>query len=771
MSGTDLNTGLSEAEAHNRAENGQANGGFTVKTKSVFRILCENIFTLFNLINIVLDVLVISVGSISNSLFMGVVICNTAIGIFQEIRAKRAIDKLSVLSEPKAEVLRGGIRRTVPTGDVVIGDIMILSAGMQICADGTVLEGECETDESLITGESDAILKAVGSEVFSGSYVTAGCVKAEVTRVGADSASGRITSAKYYRKPSSDMTNAINKIIRILSYIIVPFGVIMFTKSLFFLKTSLKTVIIGTVAALIGMIPEGLVLLTGIALAVSVIRLSKRQTLCRDLYCVEQLAATDVLCVDKTGTLTEGKMKVTDVITVNRDFDAGAALSAFVGAFPERNPTLEAIAASFPADGSVKVVSTIPFSSARKFSAVQTENCGTFVLGAMEYLHPKNGEEIREQCEALYSKGSRVLVLCHTHAPICGGVLPEDLIAAAIVALSDVIRPAAEKTLKYFAAQGVAVKIISGDALQAVVSTARRVGLPDAENAVDMSAIPDEQIPDICVKYSVFCRTTPEQKLLIIRALKAAGYKTAMTGDGVNDVPALREADCSIAMSEGSDAARTVSQVVLLNSDFSSMPAVFTEGRQCINNIRRSAALFLSKTVFSVLLTTLYLFLPLNYPLIPIQLTLISACAIGIPSFFLALETNSSRVEGGFLRKVMNKALPGGVSAAVGVASLNLLDLAFSITDQELATIAALVTAAAFFGVLWNTCRPFNKRRGALFLATAGIFSLAAVLLNKLFCLVPLSGLGTLLLCGTVAAVLLLQAILRRFLERQEKYY
>ncbi len=767
MPGTNPDTGLSESQARQRAENGQANNGFTVKTKSVSRILCENIFTLFNLINIILAILVISVGSIRNALFMGVVLCNTAIGIFQEIRAKRAIDKLSVISEPKAEVVRDGTRRTISADDLVIGDIMILSAGMQICADGIILDGECETDESLITGESDVICKSVGSEIFSGSYVMAGYVKAEVTRVGANSMSGRITSAKYYKKPSSDMMNAINKIIRVLSIIIVPYGVIMLAKSLVIVKSPLETGVTSTVAALIGMIPEGLVLLTGIALAVSVIRLSRRQTLCRDLYCVEQLARADVLCIDKTGTLTEGRMNVSEVLPVDNDFNIAAALSRFVGAFPEQNSTLKAIAERFPADSSDKVISTIPFSSARKFSAVHLEKSGTLVLGAAEYLHPQNYEEIREKCEALYSEGNRVVVLCRSASPIMGNSLPDDLTVKAIVALSDVIRPTAPKTLEYFASQGVAVKIISGDALSAVVNIARRVGLPDAASAVDMSGIHDEQIPEICDKYSVFCRTTPEQKLRIIKALKAAGHKTAMTGDGVNDVLALREADCSIAMSSGSDAARTVSQVVLLNSDFSSIPMVVKEGRRCINNIQRSATLFLSKTVFSVLLTTVYLFLPLNYPLMPIQLTLISACAIGIPSFFLALETNKNRVVGSFLKNVMNKALPGGIAAAVGVASLNILDLAFSLTNQELTTIAAFVTAAAFFGVLWNTCRPFNKRRGVLFALTAGVFSLASLLLNKLFYLIPLSNFGTLLLSCTAAAVLLIQMALRKFLERR----
>lgn len=767
MFNTNLKTGLSEEEACRRAENGQSNSGFTAKTKSISQILFENIFTLFNLINIVLAALVFFVGSFRNALFIGVVVCNTAIGIYQEIRAKRAIDKLSVISEPKAEVLRDGTGKTISADDVVIGDIMLLSAGMQICADGIVREGDCEINESLITGESDAIYKTIDSEVFSGSYVSAGFVKAEVTRVGTQSMAGRITSAKYFKKPFSDMMNAINKIIRILSVIIIPYGLVMMIKSLLVVKSPLETSVTSTVAALIGMIPEGLVLLTGIALAVSVIRLSKHHTLCRDLYCVEQLARVDVLCIDKTGTLTEGKLNVSEVVTTDAGFDAEKALADFVGAFPERNSTLKAIAEKFPINDSSAVIRKIPFSSARKYSAVQLKNGETLVLGALEFICPNCSGEILKKCEAFYADGYRVVVLAHSPKPLNGNSLPDELIVKAIITLSDIIRTTAKQTLEYFASQDIDVKIISGDALPAVVSIARRVNLANAENAIDLSQVPDELIPDICEKYSVFCRANPDQKLLLIQSLKALGHKTAMTGDGVNDVLALREADCSIAMSTGSDAARTVSQVVLMDSDFSSIPLVVQEGRRCINNIQRSSTLFLSKTVFSVLLTTLYLFLPLNYPLMPVQLSLISAFAIGIPSFFLALEPNTNRISGSFLKNIMTKALPVGISAAVGVAALNVLDIIFSLSNQDVTTMAAFITAAAFFGGLWNTCRPFNRIRAAMCALLLGLFSAAAFFFSKLFYLYRLSAMSTLLLVIIILAVLLLQIALRKFLGKR----
>lgn len=766
MTNTNPTTGLSSEEVSARIANGQVNTGKSSKTKRISQIFCSNIFTLFNLINIVLAVMVISVGSPRNALFLGVMICNTAIGILQEIRAKRAIDKLSIISEPKAEVIRNGERKIIASNELVIGDIMLLSSGMQICADGVVIDGECETNESLITGESDAIFKSAGAELYSGSFVSAGFVTAEVTGVGAESVSGKITSTHKYKKPSSEMMNAINRIIRLISFIIIPFGLIMLTKSIFVLKEPLDSSVTTAVAALIGMIPEGLVLLTSIALAVSAIRLSKRDVLCQDLYCVENLSRIDVLCLDKTGTLTEGRMNVFKVITTDKSFDIKGALSAFSAAFHEKNSTLKAISEYFGENSSEKAVKTIPFSSSRKFSAAQIEGRGTIVLGAAEFVCPDIPNELKPHYEKLAAKGYRMVILCQSPNPIENGTLPNNLIVKAVIALSDVIRPTAAKTLNYFKKQSVSTKIISGDAVSSVVNIAKQVNLPNADNAVDMSEISDELIPDICEKYSVFCRTKPEQKLLLIRALQTQGHKVAMTGDGVNDVLALCEADCSIAMQSGSDAARTVSKIVLMNSDFSSIPQVVYEGRRCINNIQHSASLFLSKTVFSVILTTIYLFLPLNYPLVPIQLTLISGLAIGVPSFLLAMEANKSRVEGNFISNVMAKSLPGGISAALGVSTLNILNIIFGFSSDEITTMAAVVTACAFFGVLWNTCKPFNLKRAIMFALLLATFSISAVVFHNVFYFVTLSEKCTIILVEVAAAVLICQMILRRLMSK-----
>lgn len=767
MNSVDINKGLTVSQVKERTANGQSNGGFEIKTKSVFRIVCENVFTLFNLINLILAVMVFAVGSYRNALFMGVVICNIAIGIFQSIRAKRAIDKLSIISAPKARVIREGEEQIIPVGDVVLDDIMILSSGMQICADAVVLDGECETDESLITGESDAVFKKSGDELFSGSFVVSGRVKARAVRVGAESASGKITSgSKYIKKTDSEMMKSINLIIKIVSVCIMPFGAVMLFKSLCVFDRPVDEAVTSTAAALIGMIPEGLVLLTGIALAVSAIRLSRRETLCRDLYCVESLARVDVLCLDKTGTLTEGCMEIRNIEPLDggcSDKELDDALNAFVSAFPEPNSTLKALAERYNNGTAHALRGTVPFSSARKWSAAEFEGLGTLVLGAPEFVLGK-GSNISESCEKYTSSGLRTLVLARSplSPPKETGKLPDDLKASALIVLSDKLRPSAPATLDYFREQGVDIKIISGDDPAAVSQIAKRAGFENYNKYVDMGTVSDEDITHIAEKYSVFGRTTPDQKLLLIKALKAAGHKTAMTGDGVNDVLALREADCSIAMQSGSDAVRAVSQIVLMNSDFSSMPLVVREGRRCINNIRRSASLFLTKTIFSFLLTVVYLFLPLTYPFKPIQLTLISAVIIGIPSFLLAMETNKERVSNGFLSHIFKRSAAGGISAAFGVGLLTAAEKVWGISLEAASTMAMIITAAAFFGTLFEICRPFTKLHAVMYAALVILFAAVALLFPGLFYLVGLSLTEKTILPVLCAVVILLQIILRK---------
>lgn len=760
MQNTDIKKGLTAAEAAERVKKGQSNGSLDIKTKSVPKIFFDNIFTLFNLINVILAVLVGLVGSWRNMLFMGVVISNTAIGIFQEIRSKRVIDRLSIISAPKAHLIRGGSEQVLPISEIVIDDIMLLAGGRQVCADGVILDGECEADESLITGESDPVPKKPGDEVFSGSFIVAGDCAAQATRVGAQSVSGKITSgAKYVKKRSSEMMNSINKIIRAVSVCIIPFGAVLFFKAFFVNKLPVETGVTSTVAALIGMIPEGLVLLTSIALAVSAIRLGQRQTLCQDLYCVEALARVDVLCLDKTGTITEGCMELNEVKALDERFDIEGALNAFSSAFREPNATLKAVCERYSGASELAPVKTVPFSSARKWSAAQFEELGTVVLGAPAFVLGEDYAHISDICEEYSAKGFRVLVLAHSPLPLDGNSLPSGIAAKAVIILSDKIRSTACDTLEYFKKQGVVLKVISGDDPVTVSNVAKRAGLDNAENYVDMGGISDGDIPEAAAKYTVFGRVTPQQKLLLVKALKAAGHKVAMTGDGVNDVPALREADCSIAMQSGSDAARSVSQLVLLNSDFASMPLVVGEGRRCINNIQRSASLFLVKTIFSFLLAAAFLFLPFGYPFKPIQMTLISALAIGAPSFLLALEPNKSLVRGGFLANVMKKAAPGGISVAVGIGLLTAAEGIFGYPPEQVSAIATLLTGFACFLVLANVCRPFKPWRAVMLGVLIAAFAGAVLLFPELFYVVPLTGHQWAALGVLAAVVLAIQSI------------
>lgn len=764
---TDINKGLSSSEAEERARSGKSNGSFDVKTKSVGQIFRENIFTLFNLINIILAALIVMVGSYRNMLFMGVVISNTAIGIIQEIRSKRVIDRLSLISAPKAHLLRDGKETELPVADIVPDDIMLLSSGRQICADGLVLDGECEVDESLITGECDPILKKSGDELLSGSFVTSGSVRAQAIRVGADSYSNRITSgAKYVRRNSSEMMKAINRIISVVSVCIVPFGIVLFLKSVYVTHQTLENGVVSTVAALIGMIPEGLVLLTSIALAVSSIRLARENTLCQDLFCVESLARVDVLCLDKTGTITEGCMQVEETVPFGSGFDCEKALSALCSAFSDVNPTLAAVRERYGKAADMELSAAIPFSSARKFSAAAYKEYGTVALGAPEFILKTVTDEVNDAALQYRKRGMRVLLLAHSGSECTRDALPDDMQPKALVVLADKIRSSARETLDYFRKQGVTLRVISGDDPLTVSCVAARAGLENAEKYVDMSTVSEEETAEAAEKYTVFGRVTPWQKLALIKAMKSAGHKVAMTGDGVNDVLALKEADCSVAMQSGSDAARSVSQLVLMDSDFASMPRAVEEGRRVINNIERSAALFLVKTIFSFLLAVLFLILPLPYPFRPIQMTLISALTIGIPSFLLALEPNHEMVRGKFIANVLKKAAPGGISAAVGVGLLTAAGQIFSIPQAIVSVMAVILTAAVSFAVLWNVCRPFRTWRAVMLALLVAAFVGALTLFGKVFYFVMPDTVQWVILLVITAAALALRWLLGKLSDR-----
>ena len=756
----DPESGLSDAQVQQRVQAGKVNRDASVPTKSIGRIIRDNACTLFNLINAVLAMAVLLVGSYKNLLFLGVVFCNLIIGTVQEIRAKRTVDKLSLLSAAGAQVIRGGKKQTVPLDEVVLDDILELSSGGQIAADCVIRSGECEVNESLVTGEADPIHKTVGDTLLSGSYLVSGRCRAQVEHVGTDNYIATISAgAKQLKRAQSAIMDALNRIIRFVSIMIIPVGALLFLKQLSIDGNTLQQAVVSTTAALIGMIPEGLVLLTSSVLAVSVIRLSRHRVLVQELYCIEALARVDVLCLDKTGTITEGRMELHDVVPLGNACRAQAeqALGALACAQEDGGPTMDAVRRRYPSSSGWAAVQTVPFSSEKKWSGASFAGHGTYVLGAPEFVLRGNIGGIEPEM-ARYTRENRVLLLAYADGGFVGRGLPEGLCPLALILIRDVIRPQAPDTLRYFADQGVGLKVISGDNMHTVSAIARRAGLEGADRCVDASTLKtEEELAEAAERYTVFGRVSPMQKQQLVRALKAQGHTVAMTGDGVNDVLALREADCSVAMASGSDAARNVAQLVLLDSRFDAMPRVVAEGRRTINNIQRSASLFLVKTIYATLLAVLFLLIPLPYPFMPIQLTLTSVFTIGIPSFVLALEPNRERVKGDFLRNVISKAVPGAVTIVFNVLVVSAAAFLLDIPQQQMSTMCVMLTGFTGFLLVFRICLPFNPLRVALFGFIVGGFTLCVIFLHGLFSLVPLPlmQLIALLICAVGAFVVL----------------
>lgn len=771
---TDLKQGLTPEQVLERTAKGLSNGKEEITTKTVPQILRDNIVTPFNLLNLILAVLVLLTGSWKNCLFMGVIVCNILIGTVQEIRAKRIIDRLSLIAAPKAHVLRGGHTVEIPLSELVLDDLMVLSAGSQVCADAEVVEGSCEVNESLLTGESDPVLKKTGDQLLSGSFVVSGRCKAQAVRVGAESYAAKITrSAKYLKRPDSEIMSGINKLIRYIGLTLIPVGAALFIKAVFFSGDDVSAAVVGTVAALIGMIPEGLVLLISVILAVSVIRLSRRGALVQELFSIEMLSRVDVLCLDKTGTITQGAMQVDQVVPLGAESveTLRAAAAAVVAATGDENPTAAAVGELCPESG-WHAAAVVPFSSARKWSGANFPHRGTWVLGAGEFVLGADYAAILPRCREAAERGERVLVLAVSEEPFSlQDGLPPGLRAAGLLFLSDKIRPGAQETLAYFTSQGVELKVISGDDPVTVSSVARRVGLPGAERWVDAATLKSEEdIRAAAGRYAVFGRVTPAQKLSLVKALKEAGHTVAMTGDGVNDVMALRESDCSVAMAAGSDAARNVSQIVLMDSDFSAMPHIVAEGRRSINNLQRSASLFLTKTTFSTILAICFMFLTASYPFQPIQLTLISTLTIGIPSFFLALEPNRERLRGRFLVNVMERALPGGITMASNVLLLTALSPWLGFSPAQFSTLSVLLTGYTGLLNLWRISRPFDCWRMILFLVVSAGFAGGYLLFPKFFSLTRLTGPMALTLLALAIWAAALMALLPRVVERVARY-
>lgn len=727
--------GLSAEEATRRAEAGLDNHAKTDPGKSVGQILASNIFTLFNLLNVVLALCLVLVGSYRNMLFMGVVLSNVLIGTVQELRAKRTLEKLRLLHAPTTNVLRGGEEQSVPSEALVQGDIVILRDGDQVPADAIVTGGTGAANESLLTGESDAVQKKQGDWLMSGSYITEGRFTAQLVHVGEHSYAARLTkSAREVKRPKSALMTDLNKLIRLVSMILVPLGVMLFIKQYFIAHDALNIAVPSTVAAMIGMIPEGLILLTSVALAAGVVKLGRRNTLVQELYGIETLARADVLCLDKTGTITKGTMQVEALEALEAsENELQRELARFLGAFDGKSGTLNALREAVqPADNTA--VAVLPFSSARKKSAASFPDGTTLIYGAPAFvLGDRYTGKLRAHAEEKAAQGMRVTILARAKGVIDGDTLPEITELLGLILMTDALRDNAADTLRYFREQGVTVKVISGDDPRTVSAIAKRVQLTGADDWVDATTLTDEAALDAAAeRYTVFGRVTPAQKRMLVDALKRAGHSVAMTGDGVNDIPALKAADCSIAMAGGSDAARHAAQLTLLDSDFASMPLVVAEGRRVINNIERAASMFLVKTLYSFLLSVLLLFLPLSYPFQPIQLTLVNALTIGTPSFFLALEPNSERIRGKFLETVLLRAVPGAVAVAL-CATIAMALSHFGMHEPTCSTLATLTAGGVGLMVLARVCYPFTKLRAAvLALMTLG-FILAPAVLGELF--------------------------------------
>lgn len=726
----DFHYGLTKKQVEKRYEEQLVHFNTDVPTKSIKQIIFDNFFTLFNLLNFGLGFAVLLVGSYKNLLFLGIVICNMLISILQEIKAKKTVDKLSLFSQSKVEVIREGKKLNVSANEIVLDDVLCFYLGNQILVDSAVLSGECLVNEAFITGEETPIKKGVGDLLLSGSFIVSGNVIAKCEHIGEENYSSKISKdAKYLKKLNSELMLSLQKIIKILSLIVIPIGIFLFWSQMRIVDNTFHDAVIHTVAGLIGMIPDGLILLTSTVLAVSVIRLGKYQVLVQELYCIEMLARVDMLCLDKTGTLTEGKMELKDVIEVPgiSKNKIASILTNMTAVLEDHTPTMEAIRSCYPSKKNWHVLKMFPFSSDTKCSRVIFQE-GDFVLGAPEFLIPN--KKFCIDC-SLYEKEYRVLLLAEKKN--------NQLVELAYLLIQDKIREEAIQTLKYFKQQGVQIKIISGDNPITVSQIAKRVGVINYDKYIDLSTIQtDQALKESVEKYTIFGRVTPLQKKKLVLFLKELGHTVAMTGDGVNDVLALKESDCSIAIGSGSQAAKNVSQLVLLDSNFDSMPKIVEEGRRSINNIQRSASLFLVKTIYATFLSILFLFITISYPFEPIQMSLTNMVTIGIPSFILALEPNKERVHGSFLSNVFSKAFPTALTIFTMLMIIMMIGLVFSLNSAQISTLSVLIVAVCGFLHLYRISCPFTTLRKILFISMIIVFILEFVLLPDLFSLVTL---------------------------------
>ncbi len=747
---TDIKTGLTSTEVKERKKAGRTNNSLGKTSKSVGEILADNIFTFFNLVNFILAGLLIYVGSYRNLLFIGIVIANIFIGIFQELKAKQKIDKLTLLTRAGVNVIRDGFEQNIPDKELVEDEIIVLSAGQQIPVDAILLSGSLEVNESLLTGESNPILKEQNDKLLSGSFVISGKGKAYVTNVGKDSYSGKLSlQAKKYKEDRSEIQSSLNTIIYTIAFLLVPIGLIMYFKEFYLLDISFKETIISVSGALISLIPSGLVVLTSTVFVVGVLKLSRKNTLIQNMSATETLARVDTLCLDKTGTITEGELNLIKILPLDNYSEAyiKKILKTLVTSLEDQNPTINAIrkaAQNYTEQPINNITHIIPFSSARKYSGLSfhEKKDGTFILGAGNFIFGEEFEKYSSIIQKYVDEGDRVLTLAESVKKTNDFNLPDDLKPIAFLIFSDIIRKEAPQTLDYFEDQGVNLKIISGDDAKTASIIAKRAGLDTYNNYIDATKLKTkEDIDKNIEKYSVFGRVTPEQKKDFISSLKEKGHTVAMVGDGVNDVLALKEANTSIAMASGSDASRSVASLVLLDSNFASLPSVISEGRQIINNLEKSASLYLSKTTYSLLTVFLYLFLSLSYVFAPIQLTLLNSVTIGIPSVVLALQPNDDLVEGKFFTNVLFYALPAGLTAFTGIILATIFTSIFSFWEES-STIALLSILFVGYMQIYKLSVPFNFLRKCLMVFIVTLFFVAYIFFNQFFFLVYLNFAG-----------------------------
>ena len=738
--------GLTNRQVQEHRDGGWSNLSVDPPAQTTKEIIHENVFTYFNLIFLVLAILLCLVGSFRNLAFLPVIIINTLIGIIQEIRSKNVLAKLNMLNAPHASVVREGKESVVDSEELVLDDIVLFKSGNQICADAVVVEGEVRVNEALLTGESDEIIKRCGEHLMSGSFVVAGQCHARLEAVGVDSYISKLTlEAKAMQKgEQSEMIRSLDKLVKCVGVALIPIGIVLFVQGFFFNGETFRNSITSMVAAVIGMIPEGLYLLASVALAVSAMRLAKKKVLLHDMKSIETLARVNVLCVDKTGTITENSMSVKKLVpTQLYDKETTPELEKLVGDFVKAmgsdNSTMEALKEYFKDGTGAVAVRTIPFTSATKYSGVVFEE-KSYVLGAPEFVLREDYETYRLEIQTYAKRGYRVLVFGTYEGTLEGTKLTEKVLPLGYILLANPIRKEAPETFAYFAEQGVEVKVISGDNPMTVSEVAKEAGIENAEEYIDATTLTtDEDVERAVAKYTVFGRVTPAQKRQFVQALKKQGKTVAMTGDGVNDVLALKDADCSVAMASGSDAAAQASQVVLLESDFSCMPSVVLEGRRVVNNIQRSATLFLVKNIFSFLLSLFSVVFMITYPLEPSQVSLISMFTIGVPAFFLALQPNKDLIKGHFLPNVILKALPAALTDVLAVGSLVVFGQIFAVGATDISTAATMLLAIVGFMILYRICQPFNVFRIVIWVGCVIGLLACSIFLPDLFAITGMS--------------------------------